>query len=69
MSSPSVVRDIAARRRSDMAAELAGLTRADLERGLHAAPPPRDVAGRLAEPGLAVIAEVKRSSPPAGRLR
>jgi hypothetical protein len=33
-----------------------------------AAPPPRPIAERLAAPGLHLIAEIKRSSPSAGRI-
>ena len=59
----NVVQEIAARRREDLAAEWD-------------APPPdltgvpavRPVAERLAAPGLHIIAEVKRSSPSAGRI-
>ena len=64
----NVVVEIAARRAADLTVELDGLTLASLERQAAAAPPPRDVAGRLAAPGLALIAEVKRSSPSAGRI-
>ena len=59
----NVVQEIAARRRKDLDAEWD-------------APPPdltgmpavRPVAERLAAPGLHIIAEVKRSSPSAGRI-
>ncbi len=64
----NVVVEIAARRAADLAVELDGVTLASLERRAAAAPPARDVAGRLAAPGLALIAEVKRSSPSAGRI-
>ncbi|MGK2849631.1 MAG: tryptophan synthase subunit beta [Candidatus Limnocylindrales bacterium] len=60
---PSVVDEIAARRRADLAADLAGPAP-----DLGAAPTVRPIAERLAEPGLHVIAEVKRSSPSAGRI-
>ena len=59
---PNVVEEIAARRRTDVAA---GLTRSV---DLAAAPPPRPIAERLAAPGLHLIAEVKRRSPSAGRI-
>jgi tryptophan synthase beta subunit len=59
---PSVVEEIAARRRADI----------DEEIGRHAdrtpAGPPRPIAERLAAPGLHLIAELKRASPSAGRI-
>jgi tryptophan synthase beta subunit len=61
-----VVAEIAARRRTDVLAELAGIDKAELRRRLAAAPAPRPVAERLAAPGLHLIAEIKRSSPSAG---
>ncbi len=60
--------EIAARRAVDVAADLAGRSLRDLERAAAAAPPPREVASRLAAPGLHLIAEVKRSSPSAGLI-
>ena len=42
--------------------------RRGLRRALAAAPGPRDVVGRLAAPGLHLIAEVKRRSPSAGDI-
>ena len=63
-----VVDEIAARRRADVAAELSALDRGELRRRLAAAPAPRPIAERLAAPGLHLIAELKRSSPSAGRI-
>ncbi len=63
-----VVADIAARRFADLEPELAAATRAELARRAAAAPPPRDLVERLAQPGLHVIAEVKRRSPSAGAI-
>ena len=63
-----VVAQIAARRREDVAAELATLGAAELRRRVAAAPAPRPIAERLAMPGLHLIAELKRSSPSAGRI-
>ena len=61
----SVVEEIAERRRADLADELArvGDGGADVAR-----PAPRPIAARLAAPGLHIIAELKRSSPSAGRI-
>ena len=67
-STPGVVAEIAARRAADLATELEGVTLASLERRAAAAPPVRDIAVRLAGPGLALIAEVKRSSPSLGQI-
>ncbi|HJW20797.1 MAG TPA: hypothetical protein VJ506_00035, partial [Candidatus Limnocylindrales bacterium] len=63
-----VLADIAVRRRADLQAELAGIGEAELQRRARAAPPPRSIAERLAAPGLHLIAELKRSSPSAGRI-
>ncbi|HET9755640.1 MAG TPA: hypothetical protein VFP66_03995, partial [Candidatus Limnocylindrales bacterium] len=61
----SVVEEIAERRRADLADELAGVGQggADVARSA-----PRPIAARLAAPGLHIIAELKRSSPSAGRI-
>ena len=63
-----VVHEIAARRRTDVGAELDAIGRDGLRRALAAAPPPRSVVDRLAAPGLHLIAEVKRRSPSAGDI-
>jgi len=61
-STSNVVDEIAARRRADLDGELARAIDASV------APPPRPVAERLAAHGLHLIAELKRSSPSAGRI-
>ncbi len=63
--SGSIVSEIAARRRADLASELASPPSED---DLAAAPPPRSIVERLAAPGLHLIAEIKRSSPSAGPI-
>jgi tryptophan synthase beta subunit len=65
---PDVISEIAARRREEVRAVLAGSSAADRRRRLATAPAPRPVAERLAAPGLHLIAEVKRRSPSAGAL-
>jgi tryptophan synthase beta subunit len=57
----NVVDEIAARRRLDLEAELS-------RQQVGPAPAPRPIAERLAAPGLHLIAELKRSSPSAGRI-
>jgi tryptophan synthase beta chain/phosphoribosylanthranilate isomerase len=61
-STQSVVDEIAARRRADLESELGRAV------DLDGAPPPRAIAERLAARGLHLIAELKRSSPSAGRI-
>ena len=63
-----VVGEIAARRRADLRAEVAGSDRRTIAARAAAALPPRPIVGRLAAPGLHLIAEIKRSSPSAGRI-
>ena len=64
----NVVREIAARRLADVRPELDALGRDGLRRALAAAPGPRPIAETLADPGLHLIAEVKRRSPSAGAI-
>ncbi len=64
----NVVHEIAARRLADVRPELDALGRAGLARMVAAAQPPRPVAEALAQPGLHLIAEVKRRSPSAGSI-
>ena len=61
----NVVAEIAARRRDDLAPAL-GSVPSDAD--LATAPAPRPIVERLAAPGLHLIAEIKRSSPSAGRI-
>jgi tryptophan synthase beta chain len=63
-----VVGQIADRRLADLRPMLDALDRAEVKRRVAAAPAPRPFAVRLAEPGLHLIAEIKRSSPSAGRI-
>ena len=63
-----VVQEIAARRLEDLRPILDDLGKAELARRASAAPSPRPFALRLAEPGLHLIAEIKRRSPSAGEI-
>ena len=54
---------------AEIAAAKAALPAADLERRAAALPPPRDFAQALRQPGMRIIAEVKKASPSAGVIR
>ena len=64
----SVLDEIAARRAADIASTLGDQDWRSVARGSTEGPPRRDVAGRLARPGLHLIAEIKRRAPSAGTL-
>ena len=64
----NVVEEIASRRRADVLAETDGLAAGSLTAAARSAAPPRPIVERLAAPGLHLIAEIKRSSPSAGRI-
>ncbi|HET9614709.1 MAG TPA: hypothetical protein VFP22_07850, partial [Candidatus Limnocylindrales bacterium] len=64
----NVAVEIAARRRADVREEMARLSLDDHLARAEATPPARDVVGRLARPGLHLIAEIKRASPSAGAI-
>ena len=63
-----VVRGIADRRLAELGPALDAMTAAELRQRVAKAPPPRPFALRLAEPGLHLIAEIKRRSPSAGAI-
>ena len=65
---PSVLHEIADRRTADIAVELGDRDLATLVRESADGPARREVAARLARPGLHLIAEIKRSSPSAGSM-
>jgi len=64
----SVLDEILAGTREDLAAREAALPMADLQAVAADQPPPRDGQAALLQRGVAVIAEVKRSSPSKGAL-
>lgn len=68
MSSATVLDSIIQGVRADVAARQAVVSLSKVKATANAMPPPLDVMAALREPGIAVIAEVKRSSPSAGRL-
>ena len=64
----SVLHQIADRRAADIAAELGDRDLRTVISEMPSGPARRDVVGRLARPGLHLIAEIKRSSPSAGSM-
>jgi tryptophan synthase beta chain len=64
----SVLGEIAARRAADLATELGDRDLRAIRRETPPGPAVRDVASRLARPGLHLITEIKRRSPSAGAL-
>src|SRR3954468_4219719 len=64
----SVLDDIVAGVREDLASRQAALSEADLTAAAEVLPPPRDPMPAFRSPGLSVIAEVKRRSPSKGAL-
>src|SRR5581483_8586183 len=68
MSSANVLASIIEGVRADVAAREAVVSMAEIKAAAEAAPSPLDVLAALREPGIGVIAEVKRASPSAGEL-
>jgi tryptophan synthase beta subunit len=64
----NVVAEIAERRRADIRREMAALSLDEHLSAAEATPAPRELARRLAAPGLHLIAEIKRRSPSAGEI-
>ncbi|MFO7192617.1 MAG: indole-3-glycerol phosphate synthase TrpC [Thermocrispum agreste] len=64
----SVLEDIIAGVRADLAEREAALPLEELKKRAAKAPEPRDAMAALKEPGIGVIAEVKRRSPSKGKL-
>lgn len=69
MKTATILEEIVARRREDVAADKAATPLAELERQLDAAPAVTSLAGRLrASAPIAVMAEIKRASPSKGDI-
>src|SRR5262245_6446358 len=68
MSSASVLDSIIEGVREDVAAREAVISLDEVKAAAKAAPPPLNVMAALREPGIGVIAEVKRASPSRGAL-
>src|ERR1700730_3640891 len=68
MSSATVLDSIIEGVRADVAAREAVVPLAEIKEMAKDAPPPLDVMSALREPGIGVIAEVKRASPSRGEL-
>jgi indole-3-glycerol phosphate synthase len=68
MSSATVLDSIIEGVRADVAAREAVVPLAEIKQMAKDAPPPLDVLAALREPGIGVIAEVKRASPSRGAL-
>jgi indole-3-glycerol phosphate synthase len=68
MSPANVLDSILEGVRADTAVREARINLSEIKAAAAAAPPPLDVMAALREPGIGVIAEVKRASPSAGSL-
>lgn len=65
----TVLDEIIAHKREEVAASRSVVSPAEMRAHAAAAPPPRDFAAAIAGPPVRIIAEVKRASPSAGSIR
>jgi indole-3-glycerol phosphate synthase len=66
---PTILDEIVARKWQEIEAARAAIPESVLRKQIDALPPARDFAGALRQPGIHIIAEIKKASPSAGVIR